>query len=727
MISKPSRLALSGIALVCAAILVACSDSTPRLQFVTVAPISGEIYVSGGGGAGVKGALRHAPSPALQQPGGTTGRRPAAIPPPVTATCGSLQYAATALFSDGSTKDASSTATWTSSSTSVATISSTGLATGIGLGTTNIGATFSGVSAQSEPLLVDQLNSITLSPSSPGTVPLGSTVQFTAIGNFTFASGGTSNLDVSSQVTWASSNTAVATVDNTGNATAVAPGGPINITATSCDGLTVGTAKLTVGAPAATSLVVTPAKITISTGTTTLFTAMEMLSNGTTQPPANPVTWSSGTTTVATIDPNSGVALGVTASASAVTITATESTSGFTGTAALTVQAATARFAYIANIQGNGTGTGTFGAGTISVYNVDVTQSTPVTQVTGSPFQANNPQQVLLHPSGHLMYYINASSKIITNTIDPSSTSGNFTLVPGRTPYTAGAGNGAVNVGVIDPLGRFIYVIDDGGNPLSPTPTIYGYSIAQTNTPSTNGVLTLIGTGPYTDGNLSSPTWVMTDGAGKYLYVVNSGNSTITEYKIDQSTGALSPLGTPFIATGNGTNSPQYGTTDVNGHLFVANFGSVNSVSAYSIDTSTGSTAGQLTHLGDTVITGATQTINVLTDPTGKFIYVLDQNVTSSSSPGQIFTFNLDPTVPGLIGSQIGKAQPTGATPLGMAIDPTGALLAVVNNFDSPPDASIYTVTLTGTTGVGGLSTPTTVPADLVPQFVVFYTAASGQ
>jgi 6-phosphogluconolactonase (cycloisomerase 2 family) len=475
--------------------------------------------------------------------------------------------------------------------------------------------------------------------------------------------------------------------------------------------------------------VITPATITISTGTTTLFTAMEMFSDGTTHAPANPVTWSSDTTTVATIDPNSGVALGVTAGTSAITITATESTSGLTGTAALTVQAATARFAYIANIEGNGTGTGTFGAGTISVYNVDVTQSTPVTQVTGSPFPANNPQQVLLHPSGHLMYYINSSSKIITNTIDPSSTSGNFTLVSGRTPYTAGAGNGAVNVGVIDPLGRFIYVIDDGGNPLSPTPTIYGYSIAQTNTPSTNGVLTLIpGLTAYTDATLSAPTWVMTDSSGNYLYVVNDGNSTISEYSITQTganAGALTPIGT--VTTGNGTNSPQYGTTDVNGHLFVANFGSVNSVSAYTIDPST-TPPGQLTHKSDGVITGATQTINVLTDPTGKFIYVLDQNATSSSSPGQVFTFNLDPAAPGLIGSQIGtKPQPSGATPLGMAIDPTGALLVVVNNFDSPPDASIYTVTLTGTTGVGGLSTPTTVPTDLVPQFVVFYTAASDQ
>lgn len=214
--------------------------------------------------------------------------------------------------------------------------------------------------------------------------------------------------------------------------------------------------------------------------------------------------------------------------------------------------------------------------------------------------------------------------------------------------------------------------------------------------------------------------------AGKYLYVVNSGDRIIIEYSITQTganAGALTLLGT--ILTGDGTNNPQYGTTDVNGHVYVANFGTVNSVSAYTIDTSSGSTAGQLKSAGpDTVITGATQTINVLTDPTGKFIYVLDQNITSATSPGQVFAFNLGAN--GVIGSQIGTAQPTGATPLGMAIDPTGALLAVVNNVGSPATVSLYTVTLTGSTP-GGLSTQTTVPADNLAQFVAFYTAASGQ
>jgi len=66
-----------------------------------------------------------------------------------------------------------------------------------------------------------------------------------------------------------------------------------------------------------------------------------------------------------------------------------------------------------------------------------------------------------------------------------------------------------------------------------------------------------------------------------------------------------------------------------------------------------------------------------------------------------------------------------GNSPIGMAIDPTGALLAVANNANTPYNVSLYNVS----TSTGAL-TPTTPPAvatDSLPQFVVFYTAASDQ
>jgi len=711
MISKPSRLSISGIMLVCAAFLAACGgSSTPKVTSVTVTPVSGEIYVSAAPAGGVRGAALHT----------AEGRRPAALPPAATATCGSLQYAATANFNNRTTQVVTNTATWSSSSTSVAQINSTGLATGIGLGTTNISATFQNVSSTGEPLAVDQLNSITLSPNS-ATQPPSSSQQFFAIGNFTLAAGGTNDLDVSSQVTWDSTDKTVATVDNTGNATTVGPGST-TITATSCDGITVGRATLLVNSPTADSLLVAPATMTISTGTTTLFTVMEKLVDGTIKalPPGTVVTWSSATTSIATVDPISGVALGVAAGTANIIAS---STGLNPGTAVLTVQAATARFAYVADAQGGNN------TGSISGYSVDVTSATPLTPLLSTPVvPASTPQQVLLHPSGDFMYYLDGSGFLHIDVIN--SADGSFAESLLQNPVQASASNTSTNVGVIDPTGRFIYVISNGDNTVQPPipPSIYGFKITQTadKTDPANGTLSTLSPtfNPYTDATLNNPSWIMTDRAGKYVYVVNSGTTTtpgntISEYSIGAD-GTLSPLSTPTIATGN---FPEFGTTDVNGHLYVANEGPPQSVSSYSIDSAT----GKLISVGaDTPITGATFTINVITDPTGKYLYVLD-STTGPPPPGaplsQVFAFNLNPAT-GVIGSQIGTPLLTGNSPTGMAIDPTGVLLAIDNNFDNT--ISLFTI---GSTTPGGLTpaTPPTVATDNQPLFVVFYTALSGQ
>jgi len=110
-------------------------------------------------------------------------------------------------------------------------------------------------------------------------------------------------------------------------------------------------------------------------------------------------------------------------------------------------------------------------------------------------------------------------------------------------------------------------------------------------------------------------------------------------------------------------------------------------------------------------------------------LYVLDLFAsTAPSAPGQVFAFNLDPAT-GVIGSQIGTAQTVGQNPTGMAIDPTGALLAIDNNIDNT--ISLFKVAVAGSTtpppGSLTATNPPTVPTDTAPQFVVFYTAASGQ
>jgi hypothetical protein len=138
------------------------------------------------------------------------------------------QFTATGTLGDGTTKDVSSQATWTSSNTNIATISNTGLASTVAVGNTTISAAMNDVTGSTTLTVSNQvISSIAITPANP-TIAVGGTQQFVAIA--TLSDGTTSN--VSSSVTWTSSNPAVATITNTGLASALTAGST-TITATS--------------------------------------------------------------------------------------------------------------------------------------------------------------------------------------------------------------------------------------------------------------------------------------------------------------------------------------------------------------------------------------------------------------------------------------------------------------------------------------------------------------
>ncbi len=153
------------------------------------------------------------------------------------------QFTATGTFSDNSTKDVTTQSAWTSSNTATATVgAATGLATGVAGGTVTIMATDGTIKGTAQ-LTVSSgptLKSIAVTPSTAN-IAVNGTQQFTATGTFS----DNSTKDVTTQSTWKSSNTEVATVGaGTGLATGVGVGGPVTITAT--DAGISGTAQLTV-------------------------------------------------------------------------------------------------------------------------------------------------------------------------------------------------------------------------------------------------------------------------------------------------------------------------------------------------------------------------------------------------------------------------------------------------------------------------------------------------
>jgi uncharacterized protein YjdB len=155
-------------------------------------------------------------------------------------------FTATATYSDGTTGNVSGSATWESSNTAVATLNATGIASTLAQGETTITASLNSFYTSTKlTVTAPVLATLAILPQSADVLVTG-TQQFTASGTLT--DGTVATLGA---LTWASSNTSVATIDATGLATGVASG-KTNISASS-SGITSNTVVVTVpsGAPAA--------------------------------------------------------------------------------------------------------------------------------------------------------------------------------------------------------------------------------------------------------------------------------------------------------------------------------------------------------------------------------------------------------------------------------------------------------------------------------------------
>lgn len=137
---------------------------------------------------------------------------------------------ATGFYSDGSTQDLTTSATWTSSDAAVASVGvNTGLVIFAGPGTTEISASYDGVTSATVGLNAGSitLEGIAITPAVAG-LSAGSTMQLIGYGDYpaplTFA-------DLTHELSWTSSNPSVASVSSAGVVTGVAPG-TVTITVT---------------------------------------------------------------------------------------------------------------------------------------------------------------------------------------------------------------------------------------------------------------------------------------------------------------------------------------------------------------------------------------------------------------------------------------------------------------------------------------------------------------
>jgi 6-phosphogluconolactonase len=245
-------------------------------------------------------------------------------------------------------------------------------------------------------------------------------------------------------------------------------------------------------------------------------------------------------------------------------------------------------------------------------------ETTSEYQITGNGTIALN--ATMSFGSFSMAFTHNGQLAIVTNTGGVNSysvsSSGNFALI-----NTVPANEGSV---AVDLSGRFAYVVSESDS------TISEYTI------SASGVLAPLQ--PNNTVSTASLPFSIAISPGGFLYSVDYGVGTITEYSIDVNTGALTretsfPTGSASGPPGG--SEPRWISFDPTGAFaYVANV-SDNTVSQFTVH----ATTGALTRNGPDVVTGVLP-LQAVVDPSGKFVYTADNGGTISQ-----FTVNSDGTL----------------------------------------------------------------------------------
>lgn len=218
-----------------------------------------------------------------------------------------VQLTATGVYSDNSTRDLTSSVSWSSSTPLVASVTTGGLVSAIAPGNVSFTATLDGISGSTGLEVTDAtLTGVEVRPLN-ATIAADTHLQYRAVATFDDAS----DLDVTSQAAWSSTTGSISAA---GLLTAGAAGGG-TVSAT-FSGLT-GTTNVTVSGATLVSISITPRNPIVAPGGQVRLLARGTFSDGTVQDLPN-VTWTSATTGTATID-GTGLLRGVAGETSVIT------------------------------------------------------------------------------------------------------------------------------------------------------------------------------------------------------------------------------------------------------------------------------------------------------------------------------------------------------------------------------------------------------------------------
>ena len=344
------------------------------------------------------------------------------------------------------------------------------------------------------------------------------------------------------------------------------------------------------------------------------------------------------------------------------------------------------KYLFVANASTNN-------VGSTSLFSINSTTGA-LTPVTGSPFPGSGAGNgITVDPTSHFVYV--ASTGIDAYAIN--QTTGALTAITGS-PYTIPA---AANGVTVDPTGRFLYASIFGNLTSAQTSQdVITYSIN-----TTTGALTEIGS----QGVAGNQGELFAIGTGtkpvafspKFVYATNQVSSNISEFTINDSTGALTAVsGSPLADT----NDPQLIAATPSG-AFVYTGNGNKTISEYSVN----ATTGALTLVSGSPLSGLGSVDGLAAEPANSFLLVLD------AKRQLLLSYNINPGT-GALTLNSSSAIPT-TTAQAVALDPTGTV-AIVTSLTAVDYYQVNNGALAPLKANTGSSFPIAAATDQTSQYV---------
>jgi len=290
--------------------------------------------------------------------------------------------------------------------------------------------------------------------------------------------------------------------------------------------------------------------------------------------------------------------------------------------------------------------------GNSSVFSFSIDLSTGLLTANGSLVPTGSvPSAMLLAPSGTVMFVANSGSNNIsayTVKTDGTLTAAGSTQPAGMTPLSM----------AMDSAGHFLFVANQGLQIDPNSGTVSVFAVSSTSLTEVPGSPFVVAA-PGAPGG-TGPSGVAVTPDGKFLYVSNQFDSTVSKFSVDSS-GVLTRG--PVVPVG--TTPATLAITADGGFLYVANESTISgfAICGQVLTSCSDPTSpdGSLTAVAGSPFSAGINPVAIIAAPSGKFLFAVNRQ------SNQISQYKVA-TGTGVLTPNTQAVISTGATPVGAAI-----------------------------------------------------------